>query len=81
MGRKRTDLAARERVGVHRKIREAREAAGFSVEQMAGFLDVHELTYVRIEAGLISLTAERLSAIARVLQVTVGALFGEGVAA
>lgn len=77
MGKKHGNTAARLAMGLHTRMREARVAAGITREQMAGWLGVHVTNYSRIETGSVSVSAERVGQIARLLGVSVASLYGE----
>lgn len=70
-----TDDNKRERVA--ERIREARKSAGLSQGQVAKLMDLHRPTISEIEAGNRRVTAEELTALAEMFDVTVAWLVGE----
>lgn len=77
MARRATDTRRREALGLHTRVAEAREAAGYSTEQVAAWLGVHVSVIHKIERGIVGCSAERVAEIARVLGVSVASLYGE----
>lgn len=65
------------RARVAERIREARRSAGLSQGQVAKLMDLHRPTISEIEAGNRRVTAEELSALADMFDVTVAWLVGE----
>src|SRR5262249_32571283 len=62
---------------VANRIREARKLAGLSQGQVAKFLNLHRPTISEIEAGNRKVTAEELSKLAELFDVSVSWLVGE----
>lgn len=75
--RKRLSIEQRKALGLHRRIREAREAAGVVPAQLAAWLGVHVSVLSRMESGESGISAERVKEIAQLLHVTVASLYGE----
>lgn len=65
------------RVQIAARIREARKAAGLSQGQVAKLMKMHRPTISEIEAGNRRVSAEELSALADLFDVTVAWLVGE----
>jgi len=59
------------------RIREARQAAGFSQEKLAAAVGIDQSQISRIERGLVPVTLDRLLAIAEALRVSVYDLIEE----
>ena len=72
-----SDMADNKRARVAERIREARKSAGLSQGQVAKLMDLHRPTISEIEAGNRRVTAEELSALADIFDVTVAWLVGE----
>lgn len=64
-------------LGLHQRLAEARESANLSRRQVAGWLGVHVTNYARIETGDVSISADRVAQLARLLGVSVAWLYGE----
>lgn len=65
------------RIQIAARIREARKAAGLSQGQVAKLMKMHRPTISEIEAGNRRVSAEELSALADLFDVTVAWLVGE----
>lgn len=74
--RKKSSLARRRALGLHVRVREAREAAGFTSSYVAGKLRIDPSVYLRLERGEIAVTAERVVELAEILGTTIAALYG-----
>lgn len=70
-------MSSEQRQATASRLRLARERAGVSQGQVAKLLSMHRPTVTEIEAGRRRVSAEELSAFARVYSVTVGWLTGE----
>ncbi len=62
------------------RLREAREYAGLSQGQVAQMLDMHRPTITEIEAGRRNVSADELSEMAKIYDVSVSWLLGEDTA-
>jgi transcriptional regulator with XRE-family HTH domain len=63
---------------IARRIREARKLAGLSQGQVAKLLGLHRPSISEAEAGNRNVSAEELSRLAEIYEVSVGWLLGEG---
>lgn len=65
-------------IGVGRRARELRSAAGLTQEQVAEFLGVSRLTVVRLEQGAHDVGVSRVVALANLFDVEPGSFFVNG---
>ncbi len=62
---------------INRRVYELRKRAKMTRAQLAAWLGISVSTLSRIERGLVRLSAERVSLIARLLHVSIAELYGE----
>lgn len=72
-----TDSGESKRIALGARLREARKLAGLSQGQVAKMLSMHRPTISEIEAGNRRVTAEEISHLAEVYDVTVPWLLGD----
>lgn len=72
-----SDKDEQRRAEIAERIREARKSAGLSQAQVAKLLDLHRPAVSEIEAGNRRVSAEELTALANMFDVTVAWLVGE----
>lgn len=72
-----TEKAADKTVGLHERLRAARQAAGLSQGQVAKLMNMHRPTVSEIEAGNRRVSADELSQFANHYDVKVAWLLGE----
>ena len=61
-------------MSLHKKVREAREHCGLSQAQIADALDITPASYSRLESGQSAITTDRLQRLAKLFDISAGAL-------